>query len=627
MRQAPNQFGVVQRQVTARPTASLQAPQQQILIDPNASRFADALVQFADTAGRVQKERSDALKDAQAMAADLGLDGYNDAMSNVLKTRPDILEHPDEFDKIDREMRAKYFKDITDEEILGKVHTRLDSWVDTRKTTYTYAKQEKQRLDLGTNFFINTVKKVEAQHQAGQLDEGQAVEALRAVFTEMRNSPSFQFSQEQTEQLVKGLQDVFAKDGSHRVLLAKTFMNDESLSPELRLALEADLAEGLAMTTEERKQAQFELYQQYEPMIEAGRLTWEHLDEPVRMGIISPDDARSMMRRQQARLEKRIKEAQEKQAMLGMNPLLMDSKQFKAWEEYMRNALFEKGEQGKLQYYTLMRQFGGSNPVLKAQANRAFSLASTPVEANDQIPAGFQYFMNEAQDVWRMGLLSQHVPPEKLADTHAYLFMTQTLGYEPYEAYNLLVQSPSAKFSDLDRLDLRKIESALRDELDIGEGVPTDIPAIGANVAMKLRKHTGMDQKEVIKEVVKAFEGAFHKTKFGPVPVANVPVGGDALVQRLEHAAKVVIEQAGVDEDDLVVDFTSDGRFRFFPRGSDKLSPLGALEFELVTSDEDELPDGRKTIEGRRKDAVIDDILSKTDPLGGASLYDVWRSR
>lgn len=628
MRQAPQEMGRVQRQVTARPTAGLQAPQQQILIDPNSNRFADALVDFANTAGKAYKQHVDTQRDAQAVAADVALDGYNQAMNDVLRTRPDIFDRPEEFEKIDREMRDKYFKDISDEEILGKVTSRLDTWVDTKRTSYTYAKQEKQRLDLSTTYFMNSVKKVEELHKAGQLDEEQASNELRTLMTTLGESPSFQLSQEQRESLITSLQDAFSKDGSHRVLLARTFMNDESLSPEVRMSLEADLAEGLAMTAAEKTEAQFKLYQQLEPQIERGQLRWAALEPYVQQGIISADDARSMMRRQQSKLEARIKEAQERNAAFSKPAYMLTGPEFKKVEEELRNRYYYAGPEGRQIYYTAMRQYGGTNPVLKAQAERAFSLTSTTVQSNEEIPQGFQVFMNEARDVWSMGLLSQHIPPEKLADTHAFLYMTQRLGTEPYEAYNLLVQQPSAKYSDIDRNNLRDLEEAIRKEIGLQEGMVSEVPSTAANIGMKMRKALGLSQNETLEELKKMFKGSHIETSYGPVPLAYVNVGEEVLKQRLDIAAKEVAAEMGTDPDDLVVHLSPTGQFNFTLKGGDAISAISAKPFDFILSNDETLPDGTQTAEGRRKEALIDDITKpEYDPFGDATLYDTWRNR
>lgn len=608
MRERPQSVGTVQRQVTARPVAGLQAPQQQVLIDPNASSFAKGLADFADVSAGVVKQVQAENLDAQAAVADIGLDGYNRAMKGALDSDPELYDRPDELAKLDQQMREQYFSGITDERIKTRISSRVDNWLASSGQTYQYEKAEKQRFELGARTMQLGIEKLEAGVQSGAISDDDAAAQVKALYQTLRTSPSFRMSEERSQKLVMALQDMYAKDGTRRVLLAKAFKDDESMGVEARMSLEADLAEAMQKTEAEKQQAKFALYQSWEPLIESGKFTWEHGEKAVAAGMATAEEVRAGLRRQQSRLEKRIKEAQEGMALTG-DPRLMDAKTFSQWEAKFR------AEAPKEHYYSVMKQVGGVNPALKAQAQRAMTTTGSLVESEDQIPSAFTQFMDgDAAYLHGAGLLSQHIPPEALEDTSVYLYMTQNLGKSKVEAYNLLVNSAASKYSDLDRKTLAELANEVRSELDIDPDRASNVVNSTASLAMKYVKATGMDPKEAKKHAIAMTKAAYIETDFGPLARARYGsyTSDDGIKQRLNHTADETLkslkaEGYDVKRDDLSVLMLDDGRFGFMQKGG--VNFVGGKTFRLMTSNEPTLPTGEQTVEGSRQEKIINDQL------------------
>jgi hypothetical protein len=619
------QIREIQRQVTARPVAGLQGRQDSARIDPSANALVQGLASFADAAAGVVRQKESENQDAQAAVADIGLDGYQRAMKGALDARPELYAQPEELAKLDQEMRGTYFKDITDERIKGRVTARVDGWLQSSAATYKYAKQEQDRYNLAGRTLQLGVEKLEAAVKAGQGTPEEAQAQLKQLIGTLRTSPSFMLSQERVEKLIEQAQDVYAKDGSRRLLLAQTFMNDEGISPELRQSLQLDEVHAMKQTDAEKEQAKFAIYQKWEGLINKGRFSWAEGQKAVDAGIVSASDVRSSMRRQQEQMEKAIKEAQKAREIQNGNPLTMDSKTFAKWEKQARLQL------PKEQYYALMHQVGGASPAVKAMAERAFSTASAPVETEDQIPQAFSAFVDgEGAYLYGAGLLSQHIAPEQLEDVAAYMFMTQSLGKSKVESYNLMVNGSFSKYSDIDRLRLAQLKKELRSGLDLAKDAPNNLVDATASVAMKLTK-AGMEVDAAKDAAVKMTKGAFAITDYGPVPRARFGTytTEEGLNKRLafsaEETAKELRAQGYEDAraKDLQVMLLDDGRFAFTRKGGHTI--VGSKAYRLMTDNAPELPDGTQTVEGARQDKLINDQFAKpvtrpTGPLIGGGL-------
>lgn len=622
-RQGPQNLDVVQRQVTARPVGDIRAPQREVRVDARADTFTNGLVTFVDAIGGAVRQYSNDQKDAQAAMADIGLDGYNKAMGAALDSEPELFDDQERLQTLDQEMRSKYLGNVEDEDILQRANMRIDNYLSAAGQTYQYQKAEKARFELGARTLQLSVEKLEEQVASGS-DRGQAIEALKGVYQHLRTSPSFRISKENTEKLVQGLQETFAKDGSKRVLLADAFMDDPDLSIETRMALQLDRVQGLKETEAEKQAKKFQLYQAWEPLIDKGKFTWDTAKPYVEAGIISAGDVRAGMRRQADLIEKRRKEAEKDLHLMTANPTTLTAKDFTKWEALARKSM------PKDQYYAVMRQTGGANPVVVAQAQRAASTLSKPVETEDQIPAAFNQLVDgDAGYLYGAGMLGQHIPPEQLEDLGAYFYLTQSLGKSKVEAYNLMVEGASAKYLDVDKLRQAKLKDKVRSSLDIDGKAPQEIVGNTVNIAMKLSK-VGMDPDEAVKTAISWTKDAYTVTPYGAIPKARYGsyTSEDAMKKRLDYTAKQLADEqtkAGneLDPDDLQVNLLDDGRYFFVQKGG--FTPIGSTSFRLMTDNAPELPDGTPTVEGKRQDQVINDTINNARPRITAE--EAWRQR
>lgn len=626
-------LGIVQRQVTARPTQALQGQRVDANIMPGADSFAKGLAQFADTGTAVVRQQHQDNQDAQAAVADIGLDGYNKSMKARLEAEPDLFDRPDDLAKFDQELRDSYFKDVTDDRIREKVTMRVDGLLQSTGTAWKYEKEAKQRFDLGSRTMQLNVEKLEAQYAAGDITEEQATSQIKTLFTSLRESPSFRLSKETSEKLVQNLQEAYAKDGTRRLLLAKAFKDDENISTETRLTLHLDQVEAEKLTTQEKETKKFELLKSWEPLIQSGKFTWAMGEKAVKAGLVTAGDIRSSMRYQQTEMERKIKEAQKAAAIATGNPLQMDAKTFKKWEEQARATL------PKDRYYSLMHQTGGANPVVVAQADRAFSTASSLVETEAQIPEAFRQFtQGDAAYLYGAGLLSQHLPPERLEDTATYMFMTQTLGKSPVDAYNLMVKGGFEKYSDVDRMRLANLKSSLRSSpgffggggLGLDKDAPNNIIDATASLSMKLAK-AGMDPDAATKTAKEMVKTAYVSTDYGPLPKARFGMytSEEGLKKRLDYTAEETVKRLNADgndikKGDLQVMLLDNGRFTFTQRGG--VTPVSMTAYRLMTDNAPETPDGTQTVEGARQDKVINDTI-KSKPTDGITASQAWRDR
>lgn len=607
MRQEPGTLGVVQRQVTARPVQTLQGFQTQARIDPNSNRFADGLEAFLGNTAKVAQQHRAEQQDAEAAIADIGMDGYNTAMQGALKANPDLFDRPDELAKLDSEMRTQYLGQLTDTEIKDKVKLRLDTWLGAQGQTYQFAKADKQRTELGTRTLQLSVQKLEEARKAGSITEEQAVDGIKSVTKHLRTSPTFQFGQDKTEELIKGLQDVYAKDGTHRVLLAKAFMDDPDVTPELQLALQADHAEGLAMTKLEKEQKQFEILSGFEPLVQAGRLTEKQVREQVDGGLLTAEAGMGLLSRQRTLLEQRIKDAQAQQnAASGNWDAMTPKERRKVLDKY-------RTELNPTQYKNWLRNNSITDPVLQSQAERAFNTPAGPVTTPDEIPAAWRDFQQEAKELRSMGMLEQQIGPEKALKAHLAAAL-QEGGKTELEAYNAsLTLNPYAKMSDVDRMTMNSFKTSLRSDLGQGdyESPETDL---GAYYALHLSK-TGLAAAEATERAAEFITNAYHITPAGPVPKAVLgnyiaPANFD---KNVEFAVAKVVEQEAaqgyeVDPDDVRLTMLPDGSSLFRVKGSDR--PI-VIPFNLMTANTPDVQ-GQQTVTGARQEAEINGKFGTT---------------
>ncbi len=355
MRQAPQSLGQVQRQVSARPVQQLQAYQQQVTFDPNSDRLAKGLMQFVDVTAGIAKQVRDEELDAQAATADIGLDGYQRAMKGAIDADPELFDRPDELSKLDQEMRQKYLGSVTDDRILGRANQRLDNWLSAETTSYQYAKADKQRLELGSKTLQLTVSKIEEQVAKGA-DRQQAITAIKGMVKHLQDSPSFRFSKERTEDVIKELQELGLADGSRSVLLAEAFMDDEDVSIDTRAWLKAKHAKAMELTTVEKEQLQVEVLRDWDSRIQSGRLTWEYGSKAVASGMVTAEQLNSAMNKQRKHLEKLAKEAEERAALINGDLSYLTTAQTNKLIKGFRQEAEQQGKMGR--FFDFLRSRG-----------------------------------------------------------------------------------------------------------------------------------------------------------------------------------------------------------------------------------------------------------------------------
>lgn len=604
MRQAPQSIGQVQRQVTARPVQQLQAYQQQVTFDPNSDRLAKGLMQFVDVTAGIAKQVRDEELDAQAATADIGLDGYQRAMKGAIDADPELFDRPDELSKLDQEMRQKYLGSVTDERILSRANQRIDNWLSAETVSYGYAKADKQRLELGSKTLQLTVSKIEEQVAKGA-DRQQAITAIKGMVKHLQDSPSFRFSKERTEDVIKELQELGLADGSRSVLLAEAFMDDEDVSVDTRVWLKAKHAKAMELTTVEKEQLQVEVLRDWDSRIQSGRLTWEYGSKAVASGLATAEQLNSAMSKQRTRMEKLAKEAEERAALINGDFAYLTSAQTNKLIKGFRQEAEQTGQMGR--FYDFLRSRGLSDPVTTRKAEMAFAGVTAPVDNVSQIPPAFRSFMNgEGAYLFGRGELGQHLPPEKLVDAYDYLYMTQHLGMNEAEAYNLLVASPHAKYTDIPKSMMLRMKDSIREDLGVSGDQNTDAVDMAMSVAMRIAKHGQLDPEDAFDYARKLVKDAYVQTDYGPLPKARFLsyTNEEGLNKRLEWAAKQTAKELDIDSDDLQVMHLPDGRFTFTTKGG--YVPVYSKSFSLMTSNQLEA-DGQMTVEGERQESIIDE--------------------
>ena len=619
-RQAPRELEPIQRNVTARPVAEFRAPQIEARIDPRADDFTNGLLSFADAAtGALQKHISDQA-DAEAASADIGMEGYSKAMGAALESQPDLYDNQEGLAKLDQEMRQTYLGNVRDERILQRANARIDTYLQSGQQAYQVQKAAAQRFELGSRTLQLSVDKLEEQVRLGNATPDQATAEIRNIFGYLRSSPSFQIPQEDAERMVQSLQDGYAQDGSRRALLAKAFSEDTGISAQTRQALRLDYVQGLQQAETERQGQKLELRTRWDALVEKGRFTPEVGEQAVKAGLASAEEVQARLEKQQTLLDNRIRTAERQRWLQTADPRTLHGKDWADWEKYSREHL------PKPQYYALMRQAGGVNPVVAAQAQRAMSTLSKPVETEEQIPDAFNTLVEgDANYLYGAGILAQHLPPEDMEDLGTYFYLTQSLGKSKVDAYNLLANSTSSRRLAPGQGQRDALDAQVRDALDMGPEASGELLRSTSNIAQRL-KDAGVEPDEAVKTAAAWTRDAYTRTDYGAIPKAlyGSYISEDALKSRLDFAARKLAAEHALDASDLQVSLGKDRRFYFIQKGG--LTPVGSTSFQMMTENAPALPDGSPTIEGQRQDQTINDTL-KPNPFDGYTAARAWRER
>lgn len=608
MRQQTPEFGQVQRQVTARPVAQLRAPQQDTLIDPRAGDFAKGLAMFTDVATGAVQQHQQAAKDAQAATADIGLSNYKQAMSALLESNPGLYENPDELSKKQTELFDAYFGDVTDEDIRSKVTQRTDAWMQANQHTYQFQKEDKQRLELGLKSAALSIEALEAQKKAGA-DPEQLKAYTKSVFKHFQSSPSFGFSQERTEEVIKTLQDSLA--GDRALILAETFMDDPDISTETQLWLKAKHAEAMELTTLEKERIKYDLYTSWEDKIQKGALKRAELDEAVQAGHITAKDAITWERRQVSELKARAEAAQETSNVArafmqkdGMTLLYSNPKAVrKVVGDMHRAAVTGQFPGGLSGFYSNVIETGVGAEYAKAGWENVKRAMTAPREPGEPLPETVQQWMQtEGAALYNNNLHGALLTPQDAGDLGFFMYATQVLQKTPEEASLLINPPPEAKLLDVRKFNNAPFEEKVRKGLGVGSDDANLLVAPALDYAIRLRK-TGASEEAALEGALDTFKNAYVKTDYGTLPRAQIlSYGADRVVERVNFVGNNLSKELGVDKSLIKSSFLPDGRLMFH-------APDGIQRYQSVTMDElvkEETtnPDGTTTIAGQRVDAI-----------------------
>jgi hypothetical protein len=607
MRQAPQQLSKVQRQVTASPVASLQAPQQQTLIDPASSAFADGLTAFADTATGVIKKHQSDKKDIQAATADVGLQGYNTAMSGLIKARPDIYDHPEDLEKADAELRQQYFGGVTDADLLSKLNTRADTSLQADGQSYTFAKNEQARGELGTRTLQTTVDKWEALVKGGQATPEEAQVGIREVTDYLQNSSEFQFSEDRLEGAIDFLQEAYAGDGSRRILLANTFENDERISPEMKLKLQGYKAEAMAMTIVEKEMAQSQLYEKWDKLAQSNSLTRRETSTAVTSGLVTAEQEQSWLDKQRKAAEKRLKDAQ------SANKLLTTPLDRLSGTEKGDLVLLWKDSLPRPQYLSRLRDSGLPDPEFQSQAKRALNRPSGTVVSVEEVPKAFRENIRSVEEHRANGTLEQQVGPEDSFKFQLY-FAAIDGGDTELEAYNMSVNSnPASKMSTVDRIAMSTAKTNFRKSLKLEDWQESPEADMAAALALEYVKR-GVTQEHALEQAEAFLDRAYTKTQYGPIPTAVY--SKYMTPEQLDSRLEAVVEELSQGEDSSWVPFSSsdysvslrtNGNFVFYKKGT---TDFIQVPMEVVAGQSSEV-NGEQTVKGLTQDKIIDGIFNQ----------------
>lgn len=613
MRQQTPEFGQVQRQVTARPVAQLRAPQQDTLIDPRAGDFAKGLAMFTDVATGAVQQHQQAAKDAQAATADIGLSNYKQAMSALLESNPGLYENPDELSKKQTELFDAYFGDVTDEDIRSKVTQRTDAWMQANQHTYQFQKEDKQRLELGLKSAALSIEALEAQKKAGA-DPEQLKAYTKSVFKHFQSSPSFGFSQERTEEVIKTLQDSLA--GDRALILAETFMDDPDISTETQLWLKAKHAEAMELTTLEKERIKYDLYTSWEDKIQKGALKRAELDEAVQAGHITAKDAITWERRQTSELQARAEKAQQSTAIAqaflrkdGLSLAYADpTATRKVVNEMHRAAATGQFPGGLAGFYSNVIETGMGADIASRGWENVKRAMNAPREPGQPLPDTVkQWLETEGTTLYNNGLHGALLKPQDAGDLGFFMYATQTLQKTPEEAALLLNPPPEAKFLDIRKFQNVEFERKVRDGLGLEKEDASPLVGAALDLAVRIRK-TGEGEEASLETAINTFNKSYVKTEFGVLPRAQIlSYGPDKVVERVNFYGKQVAERHSLKPELVKTTFLPDGRLMFH-------TPDGINRLEAVTMDELAAsgltnPDGTTTIAGERANAIREEQL------------------
>lgn len=604
MRQPNNDMGRVQRQVTARPVATSGGPQIRSSIDPRANNFANGLASFVETAGNISAKRQQSARDAQALTADLGLRNYQQAFQAAWENDPAIRDNEEKRMQWDEDHRNRYFGEITDPELKGQVTQRLDSFLQGQLDVYATEKATAQRLELGSQSMLASLEQVQSKVAAGEADLPMAASAVREYFSALSNSESFKFTPKQSEEVILTLAEKGGREAA--IILGEAYGTDESLSVETQLFLRAQRAEAEALTTMEKEAMKSRLYRQWEGEIERGRLTWDATQEFVDSGVITASDQRSLMRRQQQRMERKVEDNTFRNAVVSamfrdpneVDPSVLGKLRLESPTEYNRvkrelRQHFENN--GALEsYFQVLTAAGETDQVTQELATRAFASSNRQVSADEELPEFVsRMFNNEFEAMWRGNSLFTILPPDLAYRVATMKAGVELLGLSEKDAYNLAVDDNAARMLDIPRPQLLQFQERLaqgdtswgwfrNDTWQIDGNTPQGTVGALSAIAMQLVKSGRYSDEQAIEWVREQHKKSTIGTEYGPVPRAIFGAYGsdDEIRNRIDFYGRQQAEANGLDPSDLRMRFTNDGSVLLM--SPDQITPIGYAPIQSI---------------------------------------------
>lgn len=614
MRDDPTQLAKVERKITARPTAGLQAYQQQAYVDPNSDRLVRGLASFVDTVGGIQRHQQQQAMDSQAVTADLGLRSYQQAWKAAVETDPAILDDEEKRRQWDEDARSRYFADVTHEEVKGRAFQRLDALVNTDLDTHKTVKAAKYRADQATQHIVATLGQIATTPATDE----QRVAAIREEIEFFQTSPSYSLTAPQVEQTIRGLVD--SVDRNQAAVLSKAYMDDPKLSAETQLFLKAKYAEATATSKIEHEQFRSGYFQETEQLIERGQLTWDNTNKAVEKGIISASEERAMHRRQKERLEAQVSE----------KTTIADV--FQAWqlkdietlEGYMQAnpGTYKKAvaalremhlERGMMpQFFDVLGMFGEPDKHTEGLFDRAMNSRRGPVTSVEEIPQAWRYFFNEyGKELYNSESAFGILTPQKARELSVAQAAMQYLGMSELDVYNLQQTNGFSHMVDINNRKNQEFQEQVRQWASgwfaetmgnstskVGDVNPNDIVGAMSAFAM-LRVQSGQLTEEAAFDwVKKQYQKNVVATPFGPVPRSMFGhyATDQTFVKRLTYAAdQILADQPQYERDDLSIRVVPDGRILVY--APDKVTPLTAIHMTSLQDPAGPIETARKADE------------------------------
>lgn len=613
MRNDPTQIAKVERKITARPTAGLQAYQQQAYVDPNSDRLVRGLASFVDTVGGIQRHQQQQAMDSQAVTADLGLRSYQQAWKTAVETDPAILDDEEKRRQWDEDAKNRYFADVTHEDVRGQAFQRLDALVKTDLDTHKTVKAAQYRADQATQHIVATLGQIATTPATDE----QRVAAIREEIEFFQTSPSYSLTAPQVEQTIRGLVD--SVDRNQAAVLSKAYMDDPKLSAETQLFLKAKYAEATATSKIEHEQFRSGYFQETEQLIERGQLTWDNTNKAVEKGIISASEERAMHRRQKERLEAQVSQKTTQADVFSaivtgdieriQQLQLSDPGVYKKTWAAIRDQYQQTGQMGS--YFQLASMYGEPDKHTEGLFDRAKNSGRGPVTSVEEIPQTWRYFFNEyGKELYHSDRAFGMLSPQKARELTLAQGAMNLLGMSEVDTYNLMQTAGFSHMVDVNNRKNQEFQERARQwssgwfSEKFGSNTsridnnPNDIIGALSAIALQRVQSGQINEDKAFEWVQKQYQENVVATPYGPVPrsMFGHHTTDQDFVKRLKFAGEqLATEYPELAASDLSTRVLPDGRILFY--GPDTVTPVKAVHITDLQAADGPIERDRKTNE------------------------------